>query len=969
MERFARRLIAALMLTIAASIVTFVVGDDIAQGEGSTLLPRCVLDGDGRLVCAEDMLLHRGSKPKYDFEGGNPFVGAYNEIYNINNGLCALTTEGEIVCKYWSGVAWNHPSGKAPVGKNYTSMSAGYSHVCGLNVNGGIICDTYYGDRSGRLGNPPINRYSFVSVSHRFACALTEQGKLVCWGSESEMIDNAPSRGKYAMVSTTLDAACALSTAGKVVCWSRYADSWFETEAPTESNYTRVNVRGFPFCAITKQGGVDCWTADGLLSLADSGYVDAIGTGAGVCAITTDAALECFGSALPPREFLGVPGSVLLPQSASGVETRIDGGAGRSQHRLFVGARLRGPTGGSVSSTASKDSVTLTATPDDGYRFLRWDGDASGTRNPLTITLSDHVFVTAIFEPIDTPGQGPEGQRARLFANRILPEQTWRIGEPLDITMPAASGGSGSYNYSIKYEWNLDQAWTPTGVRFNRLTRRLSGTPSLTLDPNPNLHRFTVFLRAEDRQRKGEWDELAFVVQLTGGQASVSQPPALPPVPEPPSIRTRPAELKSIAARIAARVNPDSGRVEFALVPESDRRILPQVRSIAVNGRANRWLSTTNVLLNEVPLGRISVRRVSNGQMELSFLPANGGERVLPRQRLYRPNVSTDSWRLSSAIQIPIPAACRAAGPVEDGIVFPTRRVLLEAGSTNVYRAIGLQSRQHSVKYIVCADGHTVTNRTWDKVLFTAGYYYATTHDFDDEVPIVVRGLSDAKIGLADYQRGFTKRAWAQLFTTSTKVIYAAIALAHYSPESAADVVAFAVKHVDDSVRELPLAMTLSRLEQLSEEPYEVVGKLAHEHVLRAIEKESWIHLTSQRRQSSEVLVYDSAKLLSDWEYDLARGGVSGAVLSWMTANRQVSAWKAALKTAIPTLLDDALWTLWDINGAINEHGVTSFVGFYERFPPYRTLNRDLRVADKLVDTRHAWLRSRLGISQESLLP
>jgi len=220
---------------------------------------------------------------------------------------------------------------------------------------------------------------------------------------------------------------------------------------------------------------------------------------------------------------------------------------------------------------------------------------------------------------------------------------------------------------------------------------------------------------------------------------------------------------------------------------------------------------------------------------------------------------------------------------------------------------------------------------------------------------------------LSSYESAFTKRAWAQIFTTSTKVTYAAIALAHYSPESAADVVAFATKHVASSIREVPLKMTLSAMNSLVEKPYEVVGRLAREHVLEATEKRSWVHVTPQKRQSDEILVFESAKLLMSWEYDLARGGVAGAILSWMSANSQVAAWKSALKTAIPSSLDDKLWTLWDSGAAINERGLRSVVGLYEKFPPYSALNRDLRTADEIVASRHAELLSRLGITEASL--
>ena len=42
-------------------------------------------------------------------------------------------------------------------------------------------------------------------------------------------------------------------------------------------------------------------------------------------------------------------------------------------------------------------SVTLTTQPDAGQEFLEWGGDATGTNNPLTLTMSQSKVVTAQF--------------------------------------------------------------------------------------------------------------------------------------------------------------------------------------------------------------------------------------------------------------------------------------------------------------------------------------------------------------------------------------------------------------------------------------------------------------------------------------------------------------------------------------------------------------------------------------------
>ncbi|MGY3090398.1 putative repeat protein (TIGR02543 family) [Hymenobacter sp. UYAg731] len=53
----------------------------------------------------------------------------------------------------------------------------------------------------------------------------------------------------------------------------------------------------------------------------------------------------------------------------------------------------------SQASYASGASVSLTATPGTGYTFTGWSGDATGTANPLTVTMTANKAITATFTP------------------------------------------------------------------------------------------------------------------------------------------------------------------------------------------------------------------------------------------------------------------------------------------------------------------------------------------------------------------------------------------------------------------------------------------------------------------------------------------------------------------------------------------------------------------------------------------
>jgi hypothetical protein len=64
-----------------------------------------------------------------------------------------------------------------------------------------------------------------------------------------------------------------------------------------------------------------------------------------------------------------------------------------------VGSGSISPGGGTYDEGAV---VTLTAVPASGYRFLRWEGDASGNATSVSITLSSAKSVTATFKKVYT---------------------------------------------------------------------------------------------------------------------------------------------------------------------------------------------------------------------------------------------------------------------------------------------------------------------------------------------------------------------------------------------------------------------------------------------------------------------------------------------------------------------------------------------------------------------------------------
>lgn len=151
---------------------------------------------------------------------------------------------------------------------------------------------------------------------------------------------------------------------------------------------------------------------------------------------------------------------------------------------------------GSISKNPDKSSyhqdeqVTLTANPDAGWRFVEWQGDASGTSNSVTVTMNGEKSVTAKFEPlpayllnINIVGGGSvskdpdvadywQGRNVTLTAN---PASGWRFGS----WSGSASGTSNSVSMSM--DGNKDV--TATFIKTYNITLNVDG-PGRLRDKN-----------------------------------------------------------------------------------------------------------------------------------------------------------------------------------------------------------------------------------------------------------------------------------------------------------------------------------------------------------------------------------------------------------------------------------------------------------------------------------------------------
>lgn len=135
---------------------------------------------------------------------------------------------------------------------------------------------------------------------------------------------------------------------------------------------------------------------------------------------------------------------------------------------------------------------------------------------------------------------------------------------------------------------------------------------------------------------------------------------ANPALPE-PAVSEEPAAAPVVTVtRLLARVLAD-GQVEFAADLSNGERALPSQRQLPVEVTADSWLRTGPITHNDQELGRIHARRLSNGLVQATYVPA--GLSMDATSRWVVPaNAPIDAWLASRRLE-------RVAGPSGDDFV------------------------------------------------------------------------------------------------------------------------------------------------------------------------------------------------------------------------------------------------------------------------------------------------------------
>lgn len=152
--------------------------------------------------------------------------------------------------------------------------------------------------------------------------------------------------------------------------------------------------------------------------------------------------------------------------------------------------------------------VELTAQPEEGYKFVEWKGDVSGTENPTEITIDNSKEVTAVFEKkdyaltVNTNGEG-------AVSEQIVQQKStdYEYGTVVELTANPSTGWKfvewqdAATGTSNPTEVTVDTAKTVTAVFEKKkyavtVTTTGDGTVSKSPDQTEYVYESTVDLTA-----------------------------------------------------------------------------------------------------------------------------------------------------------------------------------------------------------------------------------------------------------------------------------------------------------------------------------------------------------------------------------------------------------------------------------------------------------------------------------------
>ena len=164
----------------------------------------------------------------------------------------------------------------------------------------------------------------------------------------------------------------------------------------TDTNYPgSFSVKPYPLSSI-------CWSGSANVSVPSSNWVN--------FSISVKAGWATPGS--KALTLTGIRDYYTLNSSAAYVNV-VEANQ-PTYYNLSVTTDGSGSVSPSSGSYLSGTAVSVTATPNSGYEFIQWSGDASGNSNPVSVTMTSNKNLVAHFAPASGTTTTPPTETVRL---------------------------------------------------------------------------------------------------------------------------------------------------------------------------------------------------------------------------------------------------------------------------------------------------------------------------------------------------------------------------------------------------------------------------------------------------------------------------------------------------------------------------------------------------------------------------
>jgi alpha-tubulin suppressor-like RCC1 family protein len=238
-----------------------------------------------------------GSDPSVDNDinhgQASPPAGLFRQVSAGVGGMhaCAINANDLVEC--WGAGSRARPAdaplkyGQAtpPTDRFFSHVSAGQAHSCGVDFDTGqVVCwggagdGTCFPPRSYSCGqtSAPLGSFERVTAGGFHTCALSEEGKVTCWGRGMNANDCAPDNEAaqfdcgqsevpeleddltYLRVSAGSLHTCAILSDYHARCWGwdNYA---MQASPPPQATFTQVAAGDLHSCAFRTDGTIGCW--------------------------------------------------------------------------------------------------------------------------------------------------------------------------------------------------------------------------------------------------------------------------------------------------------------------------------------------------------------------------------------------------------------------------------------------------------------------------------------------------------------------------------------------------------------------------------------------------------------------------------------------------------------------------------------------------------------------------------------